>query len=85
MLTCIAVNFIFDSLRLGLSSGANILQIADVALRVVFLLFFAMFLAVISPFSCRFSHSWNEWSVCHFFFTTETTQLGPQVFSVTAP
>ena len=33
------VKFIFDSLRLGLSSSANILQIADVALRVVFLLF----------------------------------------------
>ena len=34
------VKFIFDSLRLGLSSSANILQIADVALRIVFLLFF---------------------------------------------
>ena len=33
------VKFMFDSLRLGLSSSANILQIADVALRVVFLLF----------------------------------------------
>ena len=39
MLTCIDVKFIFDSARLGLSSSANILQIADVALRVVFLLF----------------------------------------------
>ena len=38
MLTCIDVKFIFDSVRLGLSSSANILQI-DVALRVVFLLF----------------------------------------------
>ena len=35
MLTCIDVKFIFDSVRLGLSSSANILQIADVALRVV--------------------------------------------------
>ena len=35
MLTWIDVKFIFDSLRLGLSSFANILQIADVALRVV--------------------------------------------------
>ena len=33
------VKFIFDSLHLGLSSSANILQIADVAVRVVFLLF----------------------------------------------
>ena len=39
MLTCIDVKFIFDSVRLGLSSSANILQIADVALRVVILLF----------------------------------------------
>ena len=43
MLTCIDVNFIFDSLRLGLSSAANILQIADVALRVLFLLFLLCF------------------------------------------
>ena len=35
MLTCIDVKFIFDSVRLVLSSSANILQIADVALRVV--------------------------------------------------
>ena len=43
MLTCIDVNvmFIFDSVRFGLSGSATILQIADVALRVVFLLFLA--------------------------------------------
>ena len=34
MLTWIDVKLIYDSLRLGLSSFANILQIADVALRV---------------------------------------------------
>ena len=39
MLTSIDVKFIFDSARLGLFSPANILQLADVALRVVFLLF----------------------------------------------
>ena len=44
MLTRINVKFIFDSIRLGLSSSANILQIADVALRVVFLLFLPCFL-----------------------------------------
>ena len=43
MLNCIDVKFIFDSGRLGLSSSANILQIADVALRVVFLLFLPCF------------------------------------------
>ena len=42
MLTFIDVKFIFDSVRLGLSSSANILQIADVALWVVFLMFFAI-------------------------------------------
>ena len=43
MLTCIDVKFIFDSVRLVLSSSANILQIADVALPVVFLLFLLCF------------------------------------------
>ena len=37
MLTCIDVKFIFDSLRLGLSSSANILQKADVALIAIIL------------------------------------------------
>ena len=50
MLTCIDVKFIFHSVRLGLSSSANILQIADVVLRVVFLLLSSgIFLAIISP------------------------------------
>ena len=43
MLTSIDVKFIFDSARLALFSSANILQIADVALRVVFLLFLPCF------------------------------------------
>ena len=44
MLTSIDVKFIFDSAaRLGLFSSANILRIADVALRVVFLLFLLYF------------------------------------------
>ena len=43
MFTCIEVKFIFDSVRLDLSSSVNILQKADVALRVVFLLFFLCF------------------------------------------
>ena len=43
MLTCIDVKLIFDSVRLGLSSFANILQIADVLLGVVFLLFLSCF------------------------------------------
>ena len=60
MLACIDVKFIFDSVRLGLSSSADILQIADVALRVVFFLFLLFFLAVISPVSSFRSYSWNE-------------------------
>ena len=43
MLTSIDVKFIFDSACLALFSSANILQIADVALRVVFLLFLPCF------------------------------------------
>ena len=78
MLTCIDVKFIFDSVRLDLSSSVNILQIAGVALRVVFLI-----LAIISPSSSCSSYSWNEWNVRHFFFITKTTQPRPHVFSVT--
>ena len=43
MLTCIDVKFIVDSVRAGLSISANILQIARVALQVVFLLFLLCF------------------------------------------
>ena len=43
MLSSINVKFIFDSVRLGLVSFTNILQIADVVLRVVFLLFLPCF------------------------------------------
>ena len=43
MLTSIDVKFIFDSVRLGLSSATNILQIEDVTLLVVFVLFLLCF------------------------------------------
>ena len=43
MLTGIDVKFILDSVRLGLSSSANTFEIADVAPRVVFLLFLPCF------------------------------------------
>ena len=43
MLTSIDVKFIFDSVRLGLSSATNILQIVYVTLRVVFVLFLLCF------------------------------------------
>ena len=52
MLTCIDVKFIFNSVRLGLSSSSNILQIADVARPPSCLLaVFAMFLAINLPSS----------------------------------
>ena len=43
MLTSIDVKFTVDSARLGLFSSVNIILIADVALRVVFLLFLPCF------------------------------------------
>ena len=42
MLSSVDVKFIFDSVRLGLFSSADILQIADVTLRVVFLPCFSL-------------------------------------------
>ena len=74
MLTCIDVKFIFDSLRLGLSSSANILQIADVALRVVFLLFLLCFLLLfhLVP-AVVYTLETSEVSTI-FIFTTKTTQ-----------
>ena len=43
MLSSINVEFIFDSVPLGIVSSANILQIADVVRRVVLLLFLPCF------------------------------------------
>ena len=63
-LTCIDVKFIFDSLRLGLSSSANILQKADVTL-----------IAIILPSSSCSSYSWNEWSVHYFSFYNENNSI----------
>ena len=62
MLTCIDVKLIFDNVRLGLSSSTNILQITDVALQVVFLLFLLCFIAIILPSSSCSSYSWNDFS-----------------------
>ena len=43
MHTCIDIKSVFDTVRLHLSSSVNILQITDVALRVVLLLFLLCF------------------------------------------
>ena len=78
MLTSIDVKFIFDSARLGLFISANILQIADVALQIVFLfsIFLPCFLAIILPSP----YSWKEFNVRHFccHLTTKTTQPRPR-------
>ena len=75
MLTCIDVKFIFNSGRLRLSSSANILQIADIALRVVFLLF--LFLLCFQPLfrlvpAVVFTLETSEVSAI-LVFTTKTT------------
>ena len=76
MLTCIDVKLIFDSAPLGLSSSSNILQIADVALRVVFSLFLlCFFFAIITPSSSCSFYSWNEWSVLHFYFHNQNNSF----------
>ena len=82
MLTSINVKFIFDkthSAHLGLFSSTNILQIADVALRVVFLLFLPCFQLL---FSLVLTLETSEMSAI-FVFTTKTTLAPrPQVFLV---
>ena len=78
MLTSIDVKFTFDSARLGLFSSANILQIADVALRVVVLLFLPCFWLL---FRLVLTLETSEMSA-FFVFTTKTTQPRPQVLSV---
>ena len=66
----IDVKFIFDSARLGLFTSANILQIADVALRVVFLLFLPCFQLL---FSLVLTLETSEMSAI-FVFKTKTTR-----------
>ena len=75
MLTCIDVKLIFDSAPLGLSSSSNILQIADVALRVVFLLFLQRFLLLLRLVpAVVFTLETSEVSSI-FIFTTKTTHF----------
>ena len=78
MLTSINVKFNFDWARLGLLSSAKILQIADVALRVVILLFLPCFQLL---FRLVITLETSEKSAT-FVFTTKTTQPRPQIVSV---
>ena len=82
MHTCISVKFIFDSVRLGLSCSANILQIADVALRVVFLLFLLCFEPLFRLIPAVVLNLETSEMCAILVFTTKTTQPRPQVFSV---
>ena len=78
MLTSIDVKFIFDSALLGLFSSRNIVQIADVRLLVVFLLFLPWFYLL---FPLVRTLETSKMSAI-FIFTTKTTQPRPQVFLV---
>ena len=83
MLTCIDVKFIFDSVRSGFSSSANILQIAAQCrppsrLLAVFAMFQPLFRLV--P-AVVLTLEKSERSAI-LVFTTKTTQPRPQVFSV---
>ena len=76
MLTCIDVKLIFDSAPLGLSSSSNILQIADVVLRVVFSLFLLCFFLLLLRLvpAVVFTLETSEVSSI-FIFTTKTTHF----------
>ena len=78
MLSSINVKFIFDSARLGLVSSPNTLQIADVVLRVVFLLF----LPCLELLFCLVLVIETSEMSAIFVFTIKKTQPRPQVFSV---
>ena len=78
MLTFIYVTVHLDSACLedkGLFRSANILQIADVVRRVVFLLCFE---TIVHRETIKMFHQ----PLAIFLFTTKTTQPCPQVFSV---
>ena len=79
MLTSIDVKFIFGSPRLGLFSSANIPQVTDVALRVVFLLFLPCFWLL---FRLLLTLETSEMSAI-FVFTNKTTQPQPRSSRIT--
>ena len=84
MLICIEVKFIFNSVRLGLSSSANNYS-PDSRCRPpsCLLAIFAMFLAVISPSSSCSSYTLETSEVSAILvFTMKTTQPRFRVFSV---
>ena len=74
-----SIHLPYAQCTLGLFSSVNILQIVDVALRVVFLLFLPCFFKQL--FRLVLTLKTNEMSAI-FIFTAKTTQPRPQVFSV---
>ena len=76
--TCLPTSML--SSCLGLCSSANILQIANVTLRVVFLLFLPCFQFLFRLVPAVFTLETSEMSAI-FVSTTKTTQPPPQVFS----
>ena len=82
MLTSIGVKFIFNSVCFSLSSSANILQIANVALRVVFLLVLLCFKLLFRLVPAVVLTLEMSEVLAIFVFTTKTTQLRPHIFSV---
>ena len=86
MLTCIDVNvmFIFDSVRFGLSGSATILQIADVALRVVFLLFLSYFYLLFRLVPAV-ALTLETCEMSAIFFHNQNNSASSQVFPLTAP
>ena len=80
MPTCIDVKFIFDSVHLGLSSSANTLQIADVALQVVVFLFLLCFLLLfhLVP-AVVLTLEMSEMPAIFFFCTAKTSVHYPVV------
>ena len=88
MLICIDVKFIFDTVTvlLGLSSSAKILQKADVALRVVFLLFMSCFslLSRLVP-AVVLTLETSEMFAIFFFSQPKPLNLVPRSSRLTVP
>ena len=78
MLTHIDVKFIFDRVRLGLSSSANILQIADIALQIVFLLFLPSFKLLFRLVPAVVPTLKTSETSAIFFFTIKRLNLVPR-------
>ena len=83
MLTCIDVKFIFQSVRLSLSSSAKILQIAGVfeLSSCCFCYAFSQLFRLVPAVHVVLTLETIEVSAI-LVFTTKTTQPHPQVFSV---